>query len=129
MISSLFLCAQTRATDLGVNWTILAFVLLGVAALMIVIRGMGMVAAASLSASEANNRAKEAQAQETSAERAVNGAEADITPQLVAVLTAAATAMLGKPVRIDAISVGKMAAQRSWSREGRREIYLSHRIR
>lgn len=114
-----YLCAATN--DFGIDWSVLAVVLLGVTALMFVIRGIGLMAAKSLPEPGAK----------AATPKAVQAASSndEVTPELVAVLTAAAMSTLGRPVRILEISAGKMAAQRSWSQEGRREIYLSHRIR
>jgi hypothetical protein len=123
-----FFCAQSAASDLGVDWSMLFGILLGVAALMIVIRGVGVVAARRIT-TPASTKSTKSRTQPLPIPPGTKDADAGVTPELVAVLTAAATVALGRPVRIGAISVGKMAAQRCWSQEGRREIYLSHRIR
>jgi Na+-transporting methylmalonyl-CoA/oxaloacetate decarboxylase gamma subunit len=119
---SLF-CAETAG--LGIDWTVLGIVLLGVAGLMVLIRVVGLFAASQI----AERPAKPVATPKPAPKVASSTAAGEITPELVAVLTAAATATLGRAVRISAISVGKMSDQRIWSQEGRREIYLSHRIR
>ena len=51
-----------------------------------------------------------------------------ITPELVAVLAAAATAALGKPVVVRRINVLRPTGQENWSRVGRIDILRSHRL-
>ncbi|HMA96352.1 MAG TPA: hypothetical protein VKP30_26885 [Polyangiaceae bacterium] len=122
-----WICAPKAASsEFGIDWSVLWIVLAGVTVLMLVIRMVGVMSAKLITAAEAKPVVREALP--TKPAPSVENDSA-ITPELIAVLTAAATAMLRAPVRIDAISVGKMAAQRGWSQEGRREIYLSHRIR
>lgn len=124
---SLF-CTKTAAVatnDFGIDWSVLAIVLVGVFALMLVIRGVGLLASRSIPEPGAKPVAKKAKAGVAVTSKQDDG----ITDELVVVLTAAASAALGSNVRILEITAGKMAAQRSWSQEGRREIYLSHRIR
>ncbi len=53
---------------------------------------------------------------------------ADETPELVAVLAAAAHATLGRPVVVRRISVLRSAGQENWSRVGRIDILRSHRL-
>lgn len=113
------------STELGIDWVVLAVVLLGVAALMILIRVVGLFAANSIADTGTLQVATEEQGPSVPATHG----EGEITPELVAVLTAAATMVVGTPIRICSISTGNIAAQRSWSQEGRREIYMSHRIR
>jgi Na+-transporting methylmalonyl-CoA/oxaloacetate decarboxylase gamma subunit len=117
------LCAETAG--LGIDWAVLGVVLLGVAGLMLLIRVVGLIAASKI----AEPPAKPVATPKSAPKIASSSVEGEITPELVAVLTAAAAATLGRAVRISAISVGKMSDQRIWSQEGRREIYLSHRIR
>jgi Na+-transporting methylmalonyl-CoA/oxaloacetate decarboxylase gamma subunit len=132
MIASFsFLCTESAevaagAGEFGIDWSVLAVVLLGVAALMFVIRGIGLLAAKSLPEPGAKPVAPKAA---KAADGTALTVEAGVTDELVAVLSAAAAYTLGSPVRILEISAGKMASQRAWSQEGRREIYLSHRIR
>ena len=54
--------------------------------------------------------------------------EDGITPELVAVLAAAAHAALGKSVVIRRIHVLRPAGQENWSRVGRIDILRSHRM-
>lgn len=54
--------------------------------------------------------------------------EDGVTPELVAVLAAAATAALGKPVVVRRIHVLRPAGQENWSRVGRIDILRSHRL-
>ncbi len=54
------------------------------------------------------------------------------SPELIAILTAAATVALGRDVRVLGITevmLGNTYSQQAWAREGRREIYISHRLR
>ena len=51
-----------------------------------------------------------------------------VTPELVAVLAAAAHAALGKAVVIRRINVLRHAGQENWSRVGRIDILRSHRV-
>lgn len=120
-------CAHKAASsDLGIDWSVLSIVLAGVVVLMLAIRLVGV-----LGSNLVGSTVPKPSIPEALPSKPVRPVETEpaITPELIAVLTAAASAVLGGPVRIDAISVGKMAAQRGWSQEGRREIYLSHRIR
>ena len=55
-------------------------------------------------------------------------AEEGITPELVAVLAAAATAALGKAVVVRRIHALRPAGQENWSRVGRIDILRSHRL-
>jgi len=119
------LASPEVSAGLGIDWSVLGIVLLGVTALMLLIRGVGNWAAKSISDPVAKTKVGTPRAGRSSATQE----EPEVGPELIAVLTAAATAALGSPVRLTSISVGKMAAQRSWSVEGRREIYMSHRIR
>ncbi len=50
------------------------------------------------------------------------------TPELVAVLAAAATAALGKSVVVRRINVLRPTGQENWSRVGRIDILRSHRL-
>ena len=54
--------------------------------------------------------------------------EDGITPELVAVLAAAATAALGRSVVVRRIHVLRPAGQENWSRVGRIDILRSHRM-
>ena len=54
--------------------------------------------------------------------------EDGITPELVAVLAAAATAALGKSVVVRRIHVLRPPGQENWSRVGRIDILRSHRL-
>lgn len=49
-------------------------------------------------------------------------------PELVAVLAAAAHAALGRPVRIHRVRVAKGPGTELWSRAGRLDIMVSHRV-
>jgi hypothetical protein len=126
MMSTLsFLCDQGAANGgAGNNGLALAVVALGIIVVLALLPRTGASATSSSTSAHAKPGAKGSEV----ATQASN-AEGAITPELVAVLTAAATVALGRNVRIREISAGKMAAQRAWSQEGRREIYLSHRIR
>lgn len=55
-------------------------------------------------------------------------AASEVTPELVAVLAAAAHATLGSPVVLRRISVLRSAGQENWSRVGRIDILRSHRM-
>jgi Na+-transporting methylmalonyl-CoA/oxaloacetate decarboxylase gamma subunit len=126
------LCAETSevsgaaTNQFGIDWTVLGVVLLGVVVVMYLIRGVGLLASRSIPEPGAK---KPVAAKSKAASGAASKAPEALSDELIAVLAAAATATLGKPIRIREISAGKMAAQRNWSQEGRREIYLSHRIR
>jgi len=54
--------------------------------------------------------------------------ENGFTPELVAVLAAAATAALGKSVVVRRINVLRPTGQENWSRVGRIDILRSHRL-
>ena len=54
--------------------------------------------------------------------------EDGVTPELVAVLAAAATAALGKSVVVRRIHVLRPPGQENWSRVGRIDILRSHRL-
>jgi hypothetical protein len=62
---------------------------------------------------------------------AVSRAEADappaISPEIVAVITAAVGEAIGRPVRIHRIHFDRGAAER-WSRAGRMDVMISHRV-
>ncbi len=51
-----------------------------------------------------------------------------VDPRLVAVLAAAAHAALGAPVRIHRVHVHRGPAVEAWSRAGRMDIMLSHKL-
>jgi Na+-transporting methylmalonyl-CoA/oxaloacetate decarboxylase gamma subunit len=55
-------------------------------------------------------------------------ADGEVTPELVAVLAAAAHAALGKSVVVRRIHVLRPAGQENWSRVGRIDILRSHRM-
>lgn len=52
----------------------------------------------------------------------------DLPEELVAVLAAAAHAALGRPVKVHRVHVGKVPGQELWSRAGRLDIMVSHRV-
>ncbi len=54
--------------------------------------------------------------------------EDGFTPELVAVLAAAATAALGRSVVVRRINVLRPTGQENWSRVGRIDILRSHRL-
>ncbi len=54
--------------------------------------------------------------------------EDGVTPELVAVLAAAATAALGRSVVVRRINVLRPTGQENWSRVGRIDILRSHRL-
>ncbi len=54
--------------------------------------------------------------------------EGEVTPELVAVLAAAAHAALGKSVVVRRIHVLRPVGQENWSRVGRIDILRSHRM-
>lgn len=56
------------------------------------------------------------------------GPEDGVTPEIVAVLAAAATAALGRSVVVHRIHVLRPAGQENWSRVGRIDILRSHRM-
>lgn len=119
--------AHFAAEGLGVDWGVLGTVMAGVAVVTFVIRGVGLLASRSLPEPKSAWVAKPPAS--SPATRTPEPEAGEITPELVAILTAAAATVLGGPVQLTSISLGCMAAQRNWSVEGRREIYLSHRIR
>jgi len=114
---------------LGVDWGTLGIVLLGVAVLMVLIRLVGLWAErAHVPAKPAAPKSPAGGASPVAA----GASSGEFEPELIAVLTAAATTVLGRGVRL--LGVREVAAantrdQQAWSREGRREIYISHRIR
>jgi len=63
-----------------------------------------------------------------SAVAAAAAPDGEITPELVAVLAAAAHAALGKAVVLRRIHVLRPAGQENWSRVGRIDILRSHRM-
>lgn len=119
--------AHFAAEGLGINWGVLGIVMAGVAVVTFVIRGVGLLASKSLPEPKSASAGKPAAPSPAAPKSEIDSGE--ITPELVAILTAAAATVLGGPVQLTSISLGCMAAQRNWSVEGRREIYLSHRIR
>jgi Na+-transporting methylmalonyl-CoA/oxaloacetate decarboxylase gamma subunit len=126
------LCSNgADAAGLGIDWSILGIVMLGVAVLMVVIRGVGLLAANSIPDVDGSTATKR-QLSPPARKPALSESADTITPELVAVLTAAATTVVGKPVcllGIREVSHGNVLDQRAWAQEGRREVYLSHRIR
>lgn len=56
------------------------------------------------------------------------GSVLDVPEELVAVLAAAAHAALGRPVKIHRVHVGRFPGQETWSRAGRLDIMVSHRV-
>ena len=52
----------------------------------------------------------------------------DDDEELVAVLTAAAEAAIGRPVRVHRVHVHPRRAMELWSRAGRMDIMISHRV-
>ncbi len=115
------LLATTGA--LGVDWSVLTIVVVGIAALMAVVRGVGVVAARTHPSPEPPKATVALQ---------LSATEGAPTPELLAVLTAAATTAVGSSVRvleIQEVSPTNTLVQQAWSREGRREIYISHRLR
>jgi hypothetical protein len=128
----LYFCANgTEAAGLGVDWSVLGMVLLGVAALMFIIRGIGLAAAASHPDASGSKNVASVGKGPTASASTVSSADV-VAPEIVAILTAAASVALGAPVRVLGVREvyhGNVLDQRAWGREGRREIYLSHRIR
>jgi len=59
---------------------------------------------------------------------AVAAPEEGVTPELVAVLAAAATAALGRSVVVHHIRLIRPAGQETWSRVGRIDLLRSHRV-
>jgi Na+-transporting methylmalonyl-CoA/oxaloacetate decarboxylase gamma subunit len=126
---TLSLCGPVLAAGgLGVHWPTLGVILLLVTAFMVLIRFIGQWAQATHPVPAAP-----AQVKSPSTIPATEGMASDeLTPEVIAVLTAAASLALGSGVRllgIREVAPGNATAQQAWSREGRREIYLSHRIR
>ena len=60
-------------------------------------------------------------------ERAPEGA-AELDPELLAVLAAAAHTAIGRPVSIHRVHVHPLPALEAWSRAGRMDIMVSHRV-
>jgi len=56
----------------------------------------------------------------------IEGGEVD-DPALIAVIAAAATAAMNKPIRIQRVSFLGQAQGQAWSQQGRRSIMTSHR--
>ena len=57
-----------------------------------------------------------------------SGTESDENPELVAVLTAAATAAVGQPVLVHRVQMHRDAVHPRWAQAGRMDIMLSHRV-
>ena len=57
------------------------------------------------------------------------GRPADLSPELVAVITAAAIAAVGQPIRVRRIRFAGTATNPTWAETGRRDIHTSHRLR
>ncbi|HEY5958180.1 MAG TPA: OadG family transporter subunit [Polyangiaceae bacterium] len=124
--NSAFVFANSASGDLGVDWGILGVVLLGVAVLMVLVRLVGSLAVRSaestLEKASASARAPDLGAAEVSV----------LDATLVAVISAAAAASLNgacRVVGIREVSAGNEEEQRAWAQEGRREVYMSHRLR
>ncbi len=62
------------------------------------------------------------------AEVAKAPSEGEVPEELVAVLAAAAHAALGRAVKIHRVHVGRFPGQETWSRAGRLDIMVSHRV-
>jgi Na+-transporting methylmalonyl-CoA/oxaloacetate decarboxylase gamma subunit len=117
---------STAPSALGIDWSILGIVLAGVALLMFMIRLLGLSLANESSAPSAK------QLTPTRSNAAAPEPSDAIEPELVAVLAAAASVALDGRVRVLSVSevaFGNVQEQRAWAQEGRREVYLSHRIR
>jgi Na+-transporting methylmalonyl-CoA/oxaloacetate decarboxylase gamma subunit len=124
----LLFCAQgAEPAGLGINWTSLGMVLAGVTVLMFIIRGIGLAAAAS-QPDAPGSKSPASKADST----AVSSTDS-VAPEIIAILTAAASVALGtdkvRVIGVREVYHGNVLDQRAWAREGRREIYLSHRIR
>ena len=52
----------------------------------------------------------------------------ELDPVLIAVLTAAASEALNKPVRLYAVQLSLPEAAENWSRAGRMDVMISHRL-
>ncbi|MGC4066845.1 MAG: OadG family protein [Polyangiaceae bacterium] len=124
----LYFCAKgAEASGLGINWSSLGMVLAGVTVLMFIIRGVGLAAAASLP------DAPSAKPAAPTADATMVSSTDTVAPEIIAILTAAASVALGtdkvRVIGVREVYHGNVLDQRAWAREGRREIYLSHRIR
>jgi len=124
--------------DFGVPWGTLALVLALVALLMLAIRLMGTLAARALddeSRSEPSTRPLSVNTLSSAAivsEGPAPSALANIERRTVVIIAAAVAASEGiraRIVDIRRVQGGNISSQQAWSMEGRREIYLSHRIR
>lgn len=52
----------------------------------------------------------------------------ELDPVLIAVLTAAASEALSRPVRLYAVQLSLPEAAENWSRAGRMDVMISHRL-
>ena len=80
---------------------------------------------------ETSRPAAAAPAVAVAAKEAVHGAKAEATPEILAVLVAAATAFLGKKVRIRSAKMlhSPYEVVNPWSQQGRVFVQASHRLR
>jgi len=62
------------------------------------------------------------------ARRAAPAPHAGIDPQTLAVLAAAVHAALGRPVRIHKVHVHRERGDEAWTRVGRMDLLLTHRV-
>lgn len=83
-------------------------------------------ASAAKAAREAAREAAKPEQEVVSVKSVTPGGSDEITPELVAVIAAAVDVAVGQPHRILQITPGFVS---SWSSEGRREIFASHRVR
>lgn len=114
------------ATGFGINGVVLGVVLLGVVVLMLAVKAVGHFAVATLPAEKSPGLVVEPGAP------MAEDASPELDARLIAVLTAAATAAIGNRVsllQVSEVHLGNVNEQRAWAREGRREVYLSHRLR
>ncbi|MFO1448716.1 MAG: hypothetical protein U1F61_11220 [Opitutaceae bacterium] len=107
----------------GAHWSNLFWVLLGVAVLMLMVRGLG------------EWLARGHPVERRLGEEAVPAVEAVLTPEVMAVIATAVHATLGAKARVAGVTLATPSAPSveslmlAWSLEGRRQIYSSHKVR
>jgi hypothetical protein len=120
MLSTPFLLAEVHQPLFGNQWLALGAILVGVAALMAVVAGVGHW----LAATHPDAPPKPAAARATLA--------AGPSDETLAIIAACVAVSFGNRARITSIRTGGPSVEmlmQQWSLEGRRQIYSSHQVR
>jgi Na+-transporting methylmalonyl-CoA/oxaloacetate decarboxylase gamma subunit len=118
------------AAPAGFPWLNLFYVLAGITALLLAIAGLGRWLAATHPEPVVRPRSRPAPAVAPA-----GGAAAELTPEVAAAIAAAVHATLGASASIHSVvlqttpPVSVENLMLTWSLEGRRQIYTSHKVR